>query len=60
MEADRRRDRHLARLNHVHRLAYCAMCGIEPALCSCMTGGRPRIYCSDACRARAYRIRKRT
>jgi hypothetical protein len=59
MAADRRQDRHPARRNHTHRLAYYRTCGVEPVSCPCLTGGRPRVYCSDACRARAYRIRKR-
>ena len=58
MAADRRQDRHLARRNHVHFMTLCAMCAVDVP-CSCLTGGRPRVYCTDACQQRAYRIRKR-
>jgi hypothetical protein len=57
MTADRRQDRHRARQNHVHRLAACAMCA-EYIPCYCLSGGRPAVYCSDACQQRAYRIRR--
>jgi hypothetical protein len=54
---DRKADRHLSRRNHTHFMTVCAMCA-EPLDCYCLTGGRQRVYCTDACQQRAYRIRR--
>jgi len=54
---DRRQDRHLSRLMHVHRFDECQLCG-RWLTCPCLTGGRPQQYCSDAHRQQAYRLRR--